>query len=155
MTVTGSKRLCVKDVMSHNPISIGAGDSVRELARILDSNEISGVPVVDGQDRLIGIVSKTDLLHRLLEGPLGSRPGTSFEQMAEGLATGTDFDLSSLGTVEEFMSTDVISAVPGQPVSDAAHKMAGNGVHRVVVVDEGNHPIGMVTALDVLRVFPK
>src|SRR5687768_15069231 len=55
----------VGDVMTREPVCATAGDSLRDVARVLDEYEISGVPVIDDQDRLIGVLSRTDLIRRL------------------------------------------------------------------------------------------
>jgi CBS domain-containing protein len=140
--------------MTPDPICVGADTSARELARILESNAISGVPVVDSLNRIIGVASKTDLLRRCVEGPLGSRPGTFFESLAEGLGTGTDMDPEELGTVEEFMTTEPVTGRPDEPLGTVARRMADEGVHRVVVIDNRRHVVGIVTSLDLLRQFP-
>jgi CBS domain-containing protein len=141
--------------MTREPVRVSAGTTARELARVLETNEVSGVPVVDSMDRVIGVVSRSDLLHRCVEGPLGSRPGSFLESIAAGLADGGPLDSSGLGTVEEFMSTEPITATADEPVSAVAERMARERVHRVVVVDEKRHVVGIVTSLDVLAVFPK
>jgi CBS domain-containing protein len=139
--------------MTSNPVRVSCATTVRELARLLAANEVSGVPVVDALDRVIGVVSKTDLLHRCVEGPVGSRPGI-LESLAEGLSSGTEIDPDELGTVEEFMTPDPITASPDEPIGVVARRMAEEGVHRVVVIDETRHVLGIVTSLDVLTAFP-
>ncbi len=151
---TTSMLACVKDIMTHDPVSVTPDVTARELARVLESNAISGVPVVDAADRVIGVVSKTDLLHRCLEGPLGSRPGTFFQVLAEGMEAGTDLDPEELGMVEEFMTPEPVTASPDEPVGAVARRMADNDVHRVIVVDKQQHMLGIVTSLDLLKVFP-
>ena len=59
---TSSTPASVKDIMTRDPVCVSPDTSAVELARILEANEISGVPVVDALDRAIGVVSKTDLL---------------------------------------------------------------------------------------------
>ena len=149
-----ASRLQVKDVMTRNPVCVGPATSAQELAEILDGNDISGVPVLDVQERLMGVVSKTDLIQRALEGPLGSRRGSFFSALAEGMAEGTHLDPDHLGDVEDFMSLDPVTAAPEEPVGEVARRMAEEGVHRAVVVDDHQHVIGMVTTLDLLKVFP-
>ncbi|MHC4710559.1 MAG: CBS domain-containing protein [Planctomycetota bacterium] len=144
----------VKDVMTADPICIGADTSARELARILESNGISGVPVVDSLHRIIGVASKTDLLRRCVEGPLGSRPGSFFESLAEGLGTGTDVDPEELGAVEDFMTTEPVTCRPDEGLGVVARRMAEENVHRIIVVDQRRHVVGIVTSLDLLREFP-
>jgi CBS domain-containing protein len=154
MSVKTKAPRLVRDIMTPDPICVGADTSARELARILEANEISGVPVVDSLHRIIGVASKTDLLRRCVEGPIGSRPGTFFESLAEGLDMGSDLDPEELGTVEEFMSTEPVTSGPEEPVGAVAHRMAEENVHRIVVVDKRRHVVGIVTSLDLLREFP-
>ncbi|MHC5022359.1 MAG: CBS domain-containing protein [Planctomycetota bacterium] len=154
MASTKTNMICVREVMTPDPISVNPFDTVQEVARILDSNEISGVPVIDGRGQVVGVVSKTDLIHRCLEGPLGSRPGTFFEKMAGGLAGGTDLDPEELGIVEEFMSTDLVTAEPDESIAIVARRLAKSNVHRAVVVNAKQGVVGIVTALDLLGAFP-
>ena len=151
---TRSKVLRVRDVMTEDPVRVQASDDVREIARLLDVHEISAVPVVDAQDRVLGLVSKTDILHRCLEGPPGSRPSTFFERLAGGMTQGTDLDPEQLGVAEELMTTDLVTAVPDDRISAVARRMADACVHRAVVVDDERHLIGIVTAMDLLGEFP-
>ena len=53
------------DVMTTNVITVGPDTSVQEVAKILSERGISGVPVADAENRLVGIVSEGDLLHRV------------------------------------------------------------------------------------------
>lgn len=144
----------VEQVMTRDPVSVSGGTSARELARILETNEISGVPVVDGLDRVIGVVSKTDLLHRCLAGPVGSRPGTFFRSLAEGLDVGGDMDPEDLGTVDEFMSADPVTVSPDDSIARVARLLAKERIHRAIVTDKERHVLGVVTSLDLLREFP-
>jgi len=145
--------LTARDIMTPDPVCVGADTSARELARTLEAEEISGVPVLDASDRLIGVVSRTDLLRRCVEGPLGSAPESLFEVLAEGLS---DDDLyhESVGTVRDMMSPEVLTAAPDEPVAGLARRMADHHVHRLVVINEKRHVVGIVTSIDVLKVFP-
>jgi CBS domain-containing protein len=146
--------LLIGDVMSRKPICIPQSATMRELAELLDGNDISGAPVVDATGRLIGVVSQTDMLHRCVEGPLGSRQDSFFSALAEGAGGGTDLDIEDLGVVEDFMSDEPVTATADEPVATVAARMAEERVHRVVVVDGEDQPIGIVTTLDLLKVFP-
>ena len=154
MSARAARSLCVKDIMGRNPVRVGQATTVGELAEILEGNDISGVPVVDAQERLVGVVSRTDLIRRCVEGPPGTQPGSFFSALAEGLGGGTDLDPEELGVVEDFMSLDPVTAEPDEPVGRVALRMAEEQVHRAIVVDEQRRVIGVVTALDLLKVFP-
>ncbi len=154
MKLKSTTRRQVSDIMTRDPICVTADTTARELARVLAANEISGVPVVDARDRLIGVVSKTDLVRRCVDGPIGSRPGTMFESLVRGLADDFDLDPEALGPVAEFMSPYPIVASPDEPIGAVARRMAEEGVHRAVVVDEEKHVLGILTSLDLLKAFP-
>ena len=155
MSSTRTRALTVEQIMTSNPVTVGPGDTLVEVARMLDANEISGLPVIDVTNCVIGVVSKTDVLHRAVEGPLGSRPASFFESIAEGLGRGSDLDPEELGVVEEFMSTEFLSVSPDDSVSSVARRMSDMGYHRAIVVDADRRLLGIVTSLDILRVFPR
>ena len=144
----------VSQIMTTNPLCISPDTSARDLARMLEANDISGMPVVDGCNRVIGVVSKTDLLRRVVEGPKGSGRGSFFESLAEGL-TDEDLHPDNLGTVEEFMTPTPLTAGLDDSVSDVARQMAEDGVHRIVIVDDDRVVLGLVTSLDIMRAFPE
>jgi CBS domain-containing protein len=147
--------LTAKDVMSSPPITIPAEASIREVATILDENEISGAPVVDDQERPIGVVSRTDLLRLLIEGGPGRRPDRNFlELIAADSPSGLSVDVEEMGTAGEFMSPEPVTVSLNAPLAEIARKMADERVHRVIVVDDVRRVAGVVTTLDVLAKFP-
>ncbi|MGW1555662.1 CBS domain-containing protein [Streptomyces sp. NPDC002144] len=99
----------------------------KELIRLLDRHRISGLPVVDHDDKVIGVVSGTDLV----------RARTTVRA----------------GTAGELMSSPAITTHPEQPVPDAARVMERHGVDRLPVVDEEDRLIGIATRRDLLRIF--
>jgi len=143
----------IKDIMTRDPVCVTGDTNARELARILEANEISGCPVIDALDRIIGVVSKTDLLRRAVEGTLGSRRGSLFESLAEGLR-GDATAAENLGNVEDFMTPEAVTAAAEDPIPAVARRMADERVHRIVVVDKSRHVLGIVTSLDLLKEFP-
>jgi CBS domain-containing protein len=145
----------VRDVMTEKPVCAESGESLRDLARMLDENEISGVPVVDDQERLIGVVSRTDLLRRLLEGPSEARPSEDWLDLLAADSVNTfEIDVARLGTIDDLMSIDPVTATPEETVATVAWRLAAARVHRAIVVDPKRRPIGIVTTLDLLKVFP-
>ena len=140
----------VRTIMTSDPVSIEASADARELARVLADNKISGVPVVDTLDRVIGVVSRTDLLMWCVSGGLG----ISDEDLLTGLAEGRDAQReipADLGIVEDFMSNEAIVAGPDESIAAVAQRMADNGVHRIIIVSEDNTLVGIVSSLDMIR----
>jgi CBS domain-containing protein len=145
--------LCVKDVMTTRPISVRASATPRELARVLTEHEISGVPVVDERKRVVGVVSKTDLLQWCVKGGLGFGATNLLTSLAEGGA-GTRFGPVDLGIVADFMTIKPLTAAPDESLGTIAHRMAEYRVHRLIVTDSEGRLKGIVTSMDLLRAFP-
>lgn len=156
MTTKTTTPTCIDDVMTRDPICVTPDATVRELATILYADELSGLPVVDGQDRLIGVVSKTDLLHECLDSSLRS-DRSFFETLTNGFEDDemTEIDLETRDVVENFMSTEPITASPEEAVSTVARRMSEAHVHRVIVTDEIGCVIGIVSSLDIVDVYAR
>ena len=146
-----SKR--VKDVMASEPITIGESATPRELARVLVEHEISGVPVVDSTGQVIGVVSKTDLLQWCVKGGLGFGAANLLGSLADG-GIGTRLEAIDLGIVTDFMTGTLVTANGDEPLSDVARRMAEHHVHRLIVIDGSGRLQGVITSLDLLKVFP-
>lgn len=141
------------DVMTNDPISVTPDISARELARVLADNQISGVPVVDPQDRVIGVVSRTDLLQWCVTGGLGLGAADllpTLSKRPESVRSVPD----DLGIVEDFMTEKPVACSADTPVPIIARRMAEERVHRMIVLDEDGCLAGVVTSMDVLKVFP-
>jgi predicted transcriptional regulator len=139
--------------MSAQRIAIAPAATPRQLARMLLEHGISGVPVVDDGDHVIGVVSKTDLLQWCVKGGLGFGATNLLAALAEG-GNGTRVDAIDLGIVADFMTSDPVTTNPNEPLARAARRMVENRIHRLIVVDEAGRLQGVVTSMDLLRAFP-
>lgn len=142
--------ICVKDVMTTKPVAVSPSMSVHDLSELLDANEISGVPVVDVQERVIGVVSKTDLLHQWIRGSDESYSGSFIELLEDGLRT-VEHEMDTQDAIEAFMSVEPITVRPEEPIATVAKLMVRERVHRVIVTDEHRRLLGIVTTLDILK----
>lgn len=148
-------KLRVRDVMNGDPISVTPSMTLSELARVLNSNEISGVPVVDGQDRVIGVVSKTDLVRHFIDQPDRTREsGLIMDIDEEEMISFDDLLSDSDEVVEVIMSNEPLTARQDDSIGSVARRMADERVHRVIVTDENGQLLGIVTSLDLLRHIP-
>jgi CBS domain-containing protein len=139
--------------MTREPVVIAPATTIRELARLLEENEISGMPVVDEEGRLVGVVSKTDLMRRCLDEPDDRTAAYLVEFAGAEPEDGAPLGPEELIVVEDFMTSDPVTARPDEPVVAIARRMVDARVHRVVVVDPDRVPIGIVTSLDLLRAW--
>ncbi|MFI2435871.1 CBS domain-containing protein [Streptomyces sp. NPDC018693] len=125
----------VGEVMTREVVHARRATPFKELVRLLHRHGISGLPVVDHDDKVLGVVSGTDLVRA---------------QAARGGGEGEE---GRPVTAEQLMSTPAITVHPEQPVPDAARVMERHNVERLPVVDEEDRLIGIATRRDLLRVF--
>jgi CBS domain-containing protein len=151
MTTKPQTTLRAADIMTAEPVCIEPGMTIREAARLFDEHEISGAPVVDAAGRLVGVVSRTDLVRRYMSGDDDRDP----RMLAELFSYDDEDDDGPLPdqviSVEDFMSTDPVSAPPTASLRELAERMLRSRVHRVIIVDGQDTPVGIVTSLDLVR----
>ena len=144
-----------KEIMTPEPVCAKPSMTIRELARLFEEHEISGCPVVDAEGRVIGVVSKTDLIRRCTQGAPDRPPGYLFELIGKSEGMTSELVPEPLICVQDFMSEGTVTVSPETPASKIASIMFRSRVHRVVVVDEKRFPVGIITSLDLLGVFPE
>ncbi|MER5360534.1 CBS domain-containing protein [Streptomyces sp. NPDC002785] len=139
------KRIKVGDLMTDEVVSVVPVTSFKEVAKLLAQHNISGLPVLDDEDRVVGVVSESDLLSRQAAGhPVtGDAPD----------ATRTVASSKGEFTAAEIMSTPAVTVHAQETAPDAARLMTRRGVERLPVVDDEDRLVGIVTRRDLLRLF--
>jgi CBS domain-containing protein len=195
--------LTADDLMNRKVVRLPQEMPLRDAARLLLCNQVSGAPVVDAQGRCRGVFSAIDYL-RLAEAPqwttqpaLSSRPTTCTFQVKHFTSDGkevilctlppdvcpiqvkergpdgegllvcsqphvvlTDWqfvDMDRLPTdeVQRFMTVDPVTAPPTTPLSTLAGIMVDAHIHRVIIIDEAERPIGIVSSTDLLAAIAR
>ena len=118
--------LTAHHVMAKNVICIPWNTTVEDAARLLLDNRISGAPVTDDEDRLIGIISEYNLLATVYDPPLRSLP------------------------VTEFMTKEIFSVNVNTTLNDVANLFIVNRIRRVPVLEDGK-VLGIVSRPELLR----
>lgn len=151
MASTGTE-MTARDVMTSEPVCVDPTMSIYDLAHVFDEDEISGVPVVDAEGTLIGVVTKTDLIRKCLDGSIETPPAYLFASLGDQGTYDEVADVSPDAEIhaEEFMTEDPVTAGPDASLPVLARLMAEDGIHRIVIVDESGYPLGIVTSLDLL-----
>ncbi len=129
-----------KDVMTANVVTVSPDHSVRHAARIMLDHRISGMPVVDDNGHLAGIVSEGDFLRRSELGASAFPAGG-----ARGYVKGHSWKVADL------MSSDVVVADEETPIAQIAALMQEHGIKRIPVM-RGPRLVGVVSRADLLRV---
>ena len=135
--------MLVREVMTTPAVTVHAGDSVRRAAEQLLAHRIASAPVLDAEDRLVGIVSEADLL----------RGRTVRDPRAHLVPSTPERDLPAAG-VHEVMSTLPLSVRAGDDVDDAARLLLDHGI-KAAPVCEGREVVGVVARRDLLRCFAR
>jgi CBS domain-containing protein len=145
--------LTAKDIMSKKVITIGKNASIEKLSELLVNNKISGVPVVDENNKMVGIVSEADIivqdadLHfpryfKLLDAIIYLESLNKFKRNLEKhLAT----------KVGDIMTQKVKTVSENTPVNEIANLMLDSRVNRVPVMDKNNNLVGIITRADIVK----
>ncbi|MEV7869944.1 CBS domain-containing protein [Streptomyces sp. NPDC088124] len=136
------------DVMTADTVRVGPATPVAEVARSLADDGIGGVPVVDDEDRVLGVVTRSDLTrHRGGTEHSGQPAGPS---VAGPVATGRATEGPTAGAL---MSAPAVTVRAVDSIALTGRIMADRDVGRLPVVDEEARLIGIITRRDLLRVF--
>ena len=139
--VTLRDQLTVRDLMTERPRSVGADTPLRDAALDMVRVGVAGLPVVDGDGRVIGMLGQRELLQHLLTKYL-QRGGTS----QPGAAAAEQVPRA----VRDVMTRQVMCVSPDQPLAEVAAMMTNKDVDRVPVVREGRL-VGFLTRGDIVR----
>lgn len=135
--------LTVRDLMSHNPRTIGPETPVRSAVLDMVRAGVGALPVVDDTNRVLGMLSEKELLRHLLSHYLPRAGGASGHAPAPPPA-------SQKRTVRDVMTRQVLCVAPEQPLAEVASLMLNKDVDRVPVVKHGLL-VGFLTRGDIVR----
>ena len=138
----------VRDLMTTDPITTTPGALLKEAARIMVREKISGLPVMEGS-KVVGIVTEGDFLRQEANRDQPYRLSLLEALFGEGGAEPT------VETVGEVMTEPVITITPDATVSEAARVMSHRKVKRLPVLDDGGNLIGVISRADVVNAFTK
>ncbi|MFC0602525.1 CBS domain-containing protein [Streptomyces palmae] len=142
----------VGEVMTREVVEARRETPLKDVARLLAQHRISGLPVLDHDDKVLGVISETDLIRR--QAAQGAdRPARWFRLPALRRSARRAAAAARAVTAEDLMTSPAVTVHPEQRVADAARVMERHGVERLPVVDEEDRLIGIATRRDLLRVF--
>jgi CBS domain-containing protein len=141
--------LRVGDVMTRDVVTVSPSSSLKDVAVLLVERRISGVPVVDDQGNLVGIVSERDLLAKER-----TDAGRADGLLGWFLGDEDDAEKHWARTAGEAMTSPAITIDRRRPTAVAAGMMVEHGLKRLPVVD-GGELVGIVTRHDLVRAFAR
>ncbi len=155
-TLSALEHTPVSDVMTTDVVAVRQDVSTEVLAEVLFERGFGAAPVVDGEGRPIGVVSRTDLLdQRFVAGDTGEAVARGWQVSAGryrvALGPGVHAETPAAFSVADAMTHAPVCVREGDPVAKAAALMAARGVHRVLVVSEDGRLAGLVASSDIVR----
>jgi CBS-domain-containing membrane protein len=121
--------LTASDLMTREVVAIPVKTSMRAAAQTLAQARVNGAPVINGEGRCVGVVSASDFFRGAVQ---------------------ENLEIDPTDKVGEHMTADPVTANTATPIRELARMMLDADIHRVIVVDEQERPIGVVSSTDVL-----
>lgn len=139
----------VKDVMTRNVISVGPEESVLEAARLMLQNRISGLPVIDKEGEIVGIVTEADFLRRSEIGTRRHRPKWLEFIVGPGRLA-DEFVHASGRKVDEIMTHDPFHTTEDAALETVVEQMERHHVKRLPVM-RGGKMVGIVSRANLMH----
>jgi len=139
------------DVMTRRLITIAPDKTIAEAATLMIENRVSGLPVVDADGRLVGLISEGDLLHRSEMGTDQPKHRSWWLKLISGpTAAADDYVKSHSHTVEDVMTRAVVGIDPDTELKDIVRLLERHRIKRVPVIDQGRL-VGIVSRANLLQ----
>ncbi len=145
--------MLVKDIMSKDLVTVFETNTIEEVARIFIDKKISGMPVVDSQGKLVGVITEGDLVYQ--QKKLNPPVFLSFFDGVIQVGKNAFFDeikkISAFMVKDLMTKEDLIVAREDAELTDVATLMIENKVNRVPILDDQDKVVGIVTRYDLIR----
>lgn len=146
--VRRSRAMRVGDVMTAEPVTVTQGTPLAETARLLTEHNVSGLPVVDVDDRLIGVVTEADFF-----AVMDVSADTGMKKLFDAIIR-RDRPRKRMGSlVDDIMTAKPVTARKDDSVQRAIEVMERNRIKRLVVTDSDERVEGVVSRPDLVKLF--
>lgn len=143
----------IGECMTQPVVTVREDTTLEEVARTMLEHRIGGVPVVNAQGRLCGIVTESDFAAHEHGVPFSTfRAPQVFGHWLGSETLAQIYETARRRTAREIMHSDVITVTEAQPVEDAVALLLRHEIHRLPVVRAGV-PVGMIARHDLLRLM--
>jgi CBS domain-containing protein len=140
----------VKDVMTRDVLSIQKYESIMHVAQILSEKSISGLPVVDKENHVTGIITEADILSIM-----GIRKGNTFKDLLKHIL-GEPLPECKMGDfVGDIMTSPAVTIKPHANIAEVVRIMDEKGIRRLPVVNDNNVLVGIISRADILKAVIK
>ena len=147
-----------QDVMQADVLRLHTATPIDAAGELMEEYSISGAPVVDEAEELVGVSSATDILRRdqahvnsVSGWPTSYYSSDPLDRNTDEFFSRTEYDIHSIGRelVVDWMTPKLLSVTPDAPMCEVCALMADKRIHRVFVV-EGHKLLGVISTFDVV-----
>jgi CBS domain-containing protein len=143
-----AQSMLAKDIMTIKLISVNQDTSLKETAAEMAAHGISGVPVIDEENKVVGVISEKDFLFHMGE----KKTRSTMEVIAQCLSSKGCVAISMrTGIAKDIMTSPAITVFEDTPVFEMASIFAEKNINRVPVTDQNGHLIGIVARADIFQ----
>ncbi len=145
-----------KDIMTVSTISVSKNNNVKVALDLLAEHNISGLPVVDDEGKVAGIISGSDILRYSQQKSVVPKTSSSFwfspyTESDDIAAIRDGFENLHRTAIEQVMTKNVFTVKGDTPVSDVAKLMISRNINRVPVVDDAGILLGIISRADLVK----
>ncbi|MFQ5731745.1 MAG: HPP family protein [Planctomycetaceae bacterium] len=152
--------LKASDIMQDRVVTVESSDTLRDALKLMTEHHVSGLPVIKPGNRCVGVISASDILN--VEQEHSPEPGEETHDYARYFNPETGeweeilasaFALEEHGNlpVGDIMTTNIIAVAPETTLPGVAATMVKRDVHRVLVLDDGQTLLGLISSVDFVR----
>jgi len=143
----------VKEIMTKEVVSIKPDDNTKDALDILFKMQISGLPVIDTQGRLVGMFTEKDILKQILPSYLEKVGRFVYEENPKSIKNKFQ-DLANL-SVSQVMRKDVITIDEDASLCEVARLMLTQKIRRIPVLDKEKRVVGIVVREDIVKAYAR
>ena len=143
-----SRAVTAAEIMTTDVVTVKTDTPVAEVAAAMGRRGVSGVPVVDAGQKVVGVISEKDFLTRM-----GVQDAKNFMSLvANCLMTKGCMALPiKAALAQDIMSAPAVTVAPDTPVKDIAALLTQQGINRVAVTDPAGRLLGLVSRGDIVK----
>lgn len=139
-----------QDIMTRAVQSIVPDTPVEEVRRLMSASGISGFPVVDAQNRVLGVVSESDII--LYE--INQQPQL-IAKLKQVILPRSEKTQGTGGTAADIMSSPAITARDDAPLRELSQELLEKKIKRIIIVNQSQQPVGVVSRIDIVKTFER
>ncbi|OPL09170.1 MAG: hypothetical protein AVO34_05535 [Firmicutes bacterium ML8_F2] len=145
-----------KDIMTVSTIAVSKSNNVKAALDLLAEHNISGLPVVDDEKKVVGIISGSDILRYSHQKNVVPKTSSSFwvspyTESDDIAIIRNGFEVLHRTTIEQVMTKKIFTVKEDTPVSDIAKLMISKTINRVPVVDDAGVLLGIISRADLVK----